>query len=38
MKRILPWLVPIAILLAWQAGSDVRPHPGERAAGTVRCR
>jgi sulfonate transport system permease protein len=21
MRRILPWLVPIAILLAWQAGS-----------------
>lgn len=23
MKRVLPWLVPIAILLAWQAGSQL---------------
>ena len=27
-RRILPWLVPAAILLTWQAGSRVRLHPG----------
>ena len=37
MRRILPWLVPIAILLAWQAGStfgfiqaNVLPAPSRR--------
>ncbi len=24
MKRILPWVVPIAVLIAWQAGSQLR--------------